>query len=171
MEGKGTTLTCHHCGKSYTLDPLGCLISGEEKYHIPEWYDWQREVIRAEVESGAYRLDTEVDICMLVDHKALYRVGTGRLIHTSDGFSLDGCGGTLHYAQSSLASYSLNSDYFWYEIGDVICIGTNDQLYYCFPRQKDVVARARIAAEEFYVAARRLSRVGKEIGNGEKTLV
>ena len=155
MEGKGTTLTCRHCGKVYTLDPLGTLTAEGEQYHIPDWYAWQREVIRAEIESGRYRLDTEVDIGVLVDYKSIYMVGSGRLVHTADGFTLSGCDGKLNYTQSPLASYSLYADYFWYEIGDVICIGTNDRLYYCFPHQKDVVARARIAAEEIYAVSRK----------------
>ncbi len=174
LEGKGTTLICHHCGKVYTLDPLGRLVAEGETYHVPDWYAWQREIIRAEVEAGTYRLDTEVEIGMLVDYKSIYRVGTGRLVHTTDGFTLDGCDGKLHYVQSPLASYSLYSDYFWYELGDVICIGTNDRLYYCFPRQKDVVARARIAAEEIYTFSRQQKRTcppEKEIHHGEKALV
>ena len=50
-----------------------------------------------------------------------------------------------------MSCYSLYSDYYWYEIGDVICIGDHDALYYCFPKDKDVaVAKARLATEELY---------------------
>ena len=43
------------------------------------------------------------------------------------------------------------SDYFWYEIGDMICIGDNKILYYCFPKVENVdVAKARLATEEMY---------------------
>ena len=53
--------------------------------------------------------------------------------------------------QTPLASYSLYADYYWYEIGDMICIGTKDVLYYCFPKEgQDVVAKTRLAAEELY---------------------
>ena len=77
-------------------------------------------------------------------------VGTGRLQHDNNGFILDGCDGKLHYEQSPAASYSVNSDYFWYEIGDIVSIGTNDCLYYCFPKEGDIVAKTRLAAEELY---------------------
>ena len=173
-EGKGTEFVCHHCGKAYTLDSLGRLVSGDETAHIPDWYTWQREIIRREIEDGSYRLDTEVEIAMLLDHKAIYRVGTGRLVHTVEGFVLDGCEGQLHYTQPPLASYSLYADYFWYELGDVICIGNNDCLYYCFPRQKDVVARARIAAEEIYAFTRQKTRTAdreRTKTHGEKARV
>jgi hypothetical protein len=32
----------------------------------------------------------------------------------------------------------------------VICIGTNDCLYYCFPKDTTPVAKTRLAAEELY---------------------
>lgn len=150
MEGKGTTLTCRACGKAWELDTLGTLRSGGESAHIPDWYAWQREEIRRAVTDGSYRLESDVEIMMLVNYKSIYRVGEGHLTHTPTGFVLDGCDGRLHYTQSPLASYSLYSDYYWYELGDVICIGTGDRLYYCFPREKDIVAKARIAAEEIY---------------------
>ena len=64
--------------------------------------------------------------------------------------TLTGCGGKLDYTQSPKASYSLYSDYYWYELGDVICIGDKERLYYCFPHGGDVVAKARMATEEIY---------------------
>ena len=106
--------------------------------------------LREEIENGSYRLDIPVNIGMVVDFKAVYMVGSGRLVHTAEGFHLTGCGGKLDYIQSPKASYSLYSDYYWYEIGDVICIGDKDRLYYCFPRGGDVVAKTRMATEELY---------------------
>lgn len=97
-----------------------------------------------------YSLDLDVDICMMVDFKAIYRVGSGTLHHDGNGFVLEGCEGQLHYERSPLESYSVYSDYFWYEIGDVICIGDRDKLFYCFPRQRDVVAKVRMATEEIF---------------------
>lgn len=95
-------------------------------------------------------MDLQVDIAVMCDYKAIYQVGSGRLIHTPEGFRLEGCDGKLSYTQSPLSSYGLYSDYYWYELGDVICIGDKDCLYYCFPKEKDVVAKARLAAEELY---------------------
>lgn len=151
--GHGTTLTCGACGKEYELTEDGAMraASGSTEFaHIPDWYRWERECVRAEIEAGTYVLDTEVEICMMVDWKCLYRVGTGTLHHDVRGFRLDGCNGRLHYAQPPRASYSLYADYFWYERGDVICIGDTRALYYCFPKARDVVARTRLAAEELY---------------------
>ncbi len=159
--GKGTTLTCNSCGKVYELGIYGDIsaLDGDSAFtHIPDWYNYERECVKKEIADGSYLLDTEVDICMMVDYKAIYSVGSGRLIHNSDGFTLTGCDGKLHYTQSPLSSYGLYSDYYWYELGDVICIGNGDALYYCFPKCGDVVAKTRLAAEELYKIKRNKKR-------------
>ena len=152
-EGKGISLTCRECGATYELDTLGRLkgVNVEPKFtHIPDWFRWEREQIKEEIANGTYVLDVPCDIAILKDSKALYMVGTGRLHHDNNGFVLDGCDGKLHYEQSPGVSYSVNSDYFWYEIGDIVSIGTNDCLYFCFPKEGDIVAKTRLAAEELY---------------------
>jgi hypothetical protein len=154
MEGKGVELTCKKCGKTYILDEYGALLpkDGEGKFdHIPDWFDWQRDVVRREIEADGYSMDIAVDLYMVIDSKGLYRVGDGRLKHDKEGFVLDGCDGRLRYEQKSLACYTLNSEYFWYEIGDVISIGTHERLYYCFPKENGgIVTKARLATEEIY---------------------
>ena len=153
MVGKGTTLKCAHCGKTWELTELGQMhaLEGETEYpHIPDWYAWERQQVRAELLEGSYRLDTEVDIAVLADFRNIYKVGKGRLVQTREGFHLTGCGGRLTYSQKPMACYSLYADYYWYELGDMICIGDNERLYYCFPPQGVPVAKARLAAEELY---------------------
>lgn len=154
MEGKGIYLTCGHCGKKLELTQLGQLraTQGQTPFtHIPDYYAWEREQVRREIEEDRYRLDCDVKIGMMVDHKHIYMVGQGHLTHNRDGFTLTGCDGRLHYTQKPQACYGLYADYYWYEIGDVICIGDNDRLYYCFPQGAgDVVAKTRLAAEELY---------------------
>ncbi len=157
-EGKGTTLRCRRCGKSWELSELGELIPREgEAYftHVPDWYRWERECVREELEKGEYSLDIPVDIRMLVDTKCLYHVGSGRLRHDSSGFTLTGCDGKLDYHLPPLSSYTLNADYYWYELGDMISIGDSKALYYCFPTEGgDVVAKTRLATEELYKMVR-----------------
>ena len=158
-EGKGITLTCHSCGKVYELTETGFLkaTDGDAAFtHIPDWYAWERQQVRQELMDGTYKLDVDVKIGMMVNLDAIYMVGDGHLTHDSEGFHLTGCDGKLDYTQGPLACYSLYSDYFWYEIGDMICIGNNDVLYYCFPQNcGDVVAKTRLAAEELYKLKKR----------------
>ena len=153
MYGDGTMLTCGSCGKAWEMDTLGQLkaVDGETEFsHIPDWYAWERSEVRKELEEGTYSLETDVDIGMMVDYKAIYMVGQGHLSHSQEGFHLTGCDGKLEYSQGALSCYSLYADYYWYSIADVICIGNADALYYCFPKDGTSVAKTRMAAEELY---------------------
>ncbi len=154
MVGRGERLSCRACQKEYHMTELGelCAIHGETHFsHIPDWYRWERAEVRREVLAGDYEINLPVDIYMMLDTRALYRVGVGRLSHTREGLHLVGCRGKLDFTQKPLASHSLNSDFNWYEMGDVVCIGNADALYYCFPKgKKNVVAKMRLAAEEIY---------------------
>lgn len=160
MLGKGITITCEACGKGYELTEDGYLkaLDGDPAFtHIPDWYRWERDCVRKEIEDGTYQLNIPVKICIMKNTKAIYQVGNGTLEHTKEGFHLTGCDGALDYRQKPAASYSLYSDYYWYEISDMICIGKPDLLYYCFPTDcGDVVAKTRMAAEELYKAERKV---------------
>jgi hypothetical protein len=154
MVGKGIHLRCEGCGASYTLTEYGFLKGDnvETRFdHVPDWFAWERECVRDEIINDSYSLRTDVDIYMIVDMKFLYKVGTGVLEHDREGFHLTGCDGKIDYRQKASASYSLNADYFWYEIGDMIGIGDMKAAYYCFPKNcGDIVAKTRLATEEMY---------------------
>lgn len=153
MEGKGVYLTCNACGKKWKMDKFGQLeaIEGTTEYpHIPDWYTWQRECVRKEIEDGTYLLDVDVDIVAQVNLKCVYKIGVGRLTHNDNGFHLVGADGKLDYTQSSTFAHTLYADYYWYEIGDVIGIGNNEISYFCFPKENVSVTKARLATEELY---------------------
>lgn len=165
MKAEGTKIVCENCGASYELTEDGTLRAENVEAaftHIPDWFKWERECVRKELADGTYHMNVPVDICMLLDTKRVYRVGEGVLDHSADGFHLVGCDGKLDYKQSPIASYSVYSDFYWYEIGDVICIGDSKTLYYCFPKcEGDFVAKTRLAGEELYKM--------KKIKRAEKT--
>jgi len=154
MLGKGITVKCQNCGKEWELDEYGFLKAndGDDIFtHVPDWYAWERQCVKEELLDGSYSLDIPVDIKMMVDMNDIYEIGEGRLVHNTDGFHLTGADGKLDYHHKPSQSYSLYADYFWYEIGDMICIGNNAALYYCFPKSSgDVVAKTRLATEELY---------------------
>ncbi len=164
MLGRGTALTCRACGAGWTLSELGTLDSDGGAgaaaagfTHVPDWYAWERACVRREIEDGTYRMELPVRIMALVNTDCVYEIGEGTLTHSPEGFRLRGCGGKLDFTQSPGASYSLYADYFWYEIGDMICIGDTKAQFYCFPQLPDgeaaIVAKARLAAEEMYKMA------------------
>ena len=150
------------------MDEYGQLaaVGAETEYpHIPDWYSWQRECVRREIENGTYLLDTDVDIAVQVNLDGVCKIGSGHLTQDLNGFRLTGAGGKLDYRQSAVFSHTLYSDYYWYEIADVICIGDNETLYYCFPQGcGDVVAKTRLAVEEMYklYKARKLAAPAKD---------
>ena len=155
MESSGTTLSCTACGKKWELTEHGYLkaLEGETYFdHVPDWYKWERQCVRKEILDGNYGFDVPCDIMMIVDTKALYKVGSGRLSHNmEDGFHLTGCDGKLDYRQSSDSMYTCEATPYWYQIGDVIGMGDNRALYFAFPtEQKEVVGKVKLATEEIF---------------------
>lgn len=157
MEGKGTAISCKVCGKKWEMDEFGQLsaVSGETEFsHIPSWYDWERDCVRKEIENGEYLLDTEVDIAVQVNLDGVCMIGPGRLVHNTEGFRLTSDDGQLDYSQSPIASYTIYSDYYWYERGDIIGIGDTEYSYFCIVKDNVSVTKARLAAEEIYKIAK-----------------
>ena len=174
MEGKGIHLNCHACGKQWTMDEFGQLVGndGETEYpHIPDWYQWQRECVRKELEDGTYLLDTDVEIAVQVNLNGVYMIGSGHLTHDEDGFHLTGAEGKLDYSQSAVHSHTLYSDYYWYEIGDVIGIGDNEFSYFCFPKENVSVTKARLATEELYKMKKQRKKRSAETKESETMTV
>ena len=152
--GKGVQLECAACGAKYNLTEYGeieCTNKETKFSHIPDWYAWEREQVRRELLDGSYSVDMPVRMLAATDTKHLYSIGDGRITHHREGFRLTSEDGTLDYEQKSTASYSVNADFNWYELGDIISIGDGECLYYCFPKTAgDIVAKMRLAAEEAY---------------------
>ena len=153
MIGKGIHLKCNACGKTYELTTLGEMkaLNGETEFsHIPTWFNWQRNSVKEDIINGNYKLNIPVRIMMVVDYKSVYDVCDGTLVHNENGFYLESDDKKLIYTQSPLATHTLNAEYYWYEIGDVISIGDKNALYYCFPKASGIVTKTRLAAEELY---------------------
>jgi rubredoxin len=159
--GKGETLTCTDCGKVYRLEENGRMkaLSGETEFeHIPDWFAWQRECVKKEFLNGEYKLEEEVEIGAIYGYKSFNVLEKGKLTHNSEGFKLEFYDSKVTYTQSPIYSYSLNADFYWYEGGDIISIGNNEILYYCFPRKEVPVAKIRLASEEMYKYYKDLSK-------------
>lgn len=154
MVGSGTTLKCPDCGKEYELTTTGYLeaLNGEtEINHVPTWYKWQRECVKEEILNHNYLMDLDVDIFMMIDTYKLYDLGEGHLIHNEDGYHLNAFDGQLKVNIPAERTYSINADFYWYQIGDVITLVEDGKQYYCFPKTKrDVVTKMRLATEELY---------------------
>lgn len=155
MLGEGTRLTCRACGEAYEMAEDSSLsrLGGETVFaHIPHWVDWQRDCARAEALTEGYSRAVPVSVSALCDHKGLYTLGRGTLVHDQTGLSLYSDKGTLIHHQGVHASHTIGADLYFYALGDVISLGTKDRLFYCFPEDNTPVYKLRLAAEELYRA-------------------
>ncbi len=155
MLGKGVHLVCEACGRKHILTELGELVcTTDEKTvfpYVPEWYSWERECVKRELESGEYSIEFPVEIFAAIDTKRLYNIGSGYIKHNSEGFHLTSDDGQLDYRQKPTAQYSINADLNWYELGDIVSVGDLKCLFYCLPKVEGIsVAKMRLAAEEAY---------------------
>lgn len=160
MVGEKNEIHCNHCGATYELSECGEIRKknketntfGQSEFPlVSDWYKWERKNVLASIKNHTYKEILDVDIYGLKDLNCIYHLGNGKLTHSEKGFDLVGDQFELKYHQEIEESYSLYSDFFWYEIGDIICIGDYSARYYCVPKTvKDVVAKVRLAAEELY---------------------
>ena len=60
MASEGTHIFCTSCGKKWELCENGELraTEGETEFsHVPDWYLWEREQVKAEIERGEYSFE------------------------------------------------------------------------------------------------------------------
>lgn len=157
MDSMGTKIMCTHCGAEYEKTELGQLQSLNRETifsHIPDWYEFEREEVKKQIEAGTYYFEDEVDIDSLPNAKGYIYLGKGKLIHDLNGFHLtadiDGEHFELH--KDPLSAYSLHVEYDYLGKGrDCIDLSTLNDTYYIYPLNKNnVVTKLHFATEELY---------------------
>ena len=158
MASEGTELFCTECGKRWEMLEDGSLEAknGVTEYsHIPDWFEWEREEVRGEIERGEYSFSDEVDVHSLPRCWKFEHLGTARLTHTIDGgFTLEGHynGKDYRITRQPLQSNSLHVEYDFPHIKpfDCVDISTENDSFYCFPTKQNVVTKLSLATEELY---------------------
>ncbi len=157
METEGSEIYCTHCGKRWEMDTLGELHAkeGETEFsHIPDWFEWERANVRAEVESGKYYFEDEVDVYSLPSCMKFQNVGKAKLTHSSTGFEIEGEYNGKKYkirrGVSGMYGVHIEYDYCYVRPDDCIDISTSNDSLYCYPTKKDVVTKISFATEELY---------------------
>ena len=157
MTSFGTTLKCNHCQKEWEMTTLGELKAkdGETEFsHIPDWYEWERDNVRKEVENGTYRFESEVHIDALPNAKKFIHMGKGLLIHDMEGFTLKGNdkGEPFEVKIPSLKSYGVHIEYeYLFKYGDCVDLNTLNDTFYVYPEcEKFSVTKISLATEEIY---------------------
>lgn len=173
MASRGTELFCTACGKGWILNEDGTLTAkeGETEFaHVPDWFEWEREQVRAEIERGEYRFSDEVDVHSMPRCYRFMPLGKATLTHDPEnGFVLSGFyrGKEYRIQRTPLQSNSLHIEYDFPHIKpfDCVDISTEDDSFYCFPTKENVVTKLAFATEEIY--QRSLSRVRSTAGANE----
>ncbi len=164
MASKGAELFCESCGKRWRMTELGELeaVDGETEFsHIPDWYEWERANVRAEVEAGTYSSgELEVHVDTLPNAKKFIRLGNGTLVHDMNGFTVRGTdadGDPFEMLKPVPSLYSCHIEYEYLgKYGDCVDLNTLDDTWYIYPHGRDfAVTKMALATEELYYAHRR----------------
>ncbi|MBO4360562.1 MAG: hypothetical protein J5822_06765 [Eubacteriaceae bacterium] len=161
MESRGKILCCTECGKEWEYQENGELraLSGETEFpHIPDWYEWQRANVRAEVEEGTYSSgELKVTVESLPNAKGFIPLGEGTMVHDMNGFTVKDAetGGEKFMMEKSVPSlYSCHIEYDYLgKHGDCVDLNTLTDTWYIYPEGRDFsVTKMALATEELYFA-------------------
>ena len=164
MASEGTALFCRACGKRWTYTELGELQAedGETEFsHIPDWYEWERANVRAEVEAGTYDSGTlPVTVRSLPNARRFILLGEGTLRHDMNGFTVRGTdadGDPFEMVKTVPSLYSCHIEYEYLgRFGDCVDLNTLEDTWYIYPHDCDfAVTKMALATEELYQKHRR----------------
>nr|MCR5262348.1 zinc-ribbon domain-containing protein [Clostridiales bacterium] len=164
MKTSGTELRCSACGKKWTMTELGQLESedGEPIFtHIPDWYEWERDNVRREVDNGVYSTgEMPVTVRSLPNAKRFILLGEGKMTHDMNGFHVSGVdndGDPFGMEKPVPSLYSCHIEYEYLgKFGDCVDLNTLDDTWYIYPHNCEfAVTKMALATEELYYKYRR----------------
>ncbi len=158
MASEGAEIYCEACGKRWEMQQDGSLkaLSGETEFpHIPDWFEWERGQVRAEIERGEYSFSDEVEVYSLPRCMKFENLGKATLRHNPDeGFVLEGRyrGEDYRIERKPKGMYGVHVeyDYCYIKPYDCIDISTEKDSFYCYPTKQNVVTKLSFAVEEIY---------------------
>ena len=164
MSTKGVRIRCGACGKSWTMSETGELAADRgatEFSHIPDWYEWERENVRKEVEAGTYSSgELPVRVDSLPNARKFIHLGEGTMVHDMNGFTVRGIdvdGDPFELVKNVPSLYSCHIEYEYLgKHGDCIDLNTLEDTWYIYPHDCEFsVTKMALATEELYFAHRR----------------
>ena len=102
LTAEGNTLSCAHCGKSFTMDDRYRFTSGRFG-NLQEWYRWQTEELRGEIEADPdWRIEDGVTLyhASLDGKKQLRKAGKGHCVFDRTGLVYTGTDGGVETVKS-----------------------------------------------------------------------
>ncbi len=169
MASKGAEICCTECGKHWTLNENGTLSANDgntEFTQVPDWFEWERQQVISQVESGEYSFSDSVDVFSMPRCNSFVNLGKARLTHDiNEGFVIEGHynGDDYRIQRQPLQINSLHIEYDWFRIrrDDCIDVSTENDSFYCyFDNAKDIVTKLGFATEAIYGMHMRKKRPG-----------
>ena len=159
MMAEGAELYCEACGKRWYMNEDSSLTAKDgntEFSHIPDWFEWEREQVRAEIESGNYHFEDDVEVYGLPRCYKYHPLGFGKLTHDpEEGFILTGHyrGKDYRIQRTPLQTNSLHVEYDFLRIKpfDLVDISTENDSFYCIPTKENIITKLAFATEELYL--------------------
>ena len=153
----GTRLWCEACGATWEMDTLSRLhgVNTEAGFsHIPDWYRWEREEVRKEVQAGAYHFEDDVLVTDYYSTKVGFLdVGHAHVVHDENGFTFEGEVNGKPFALNKPISsmYSVHIEYDFLNRGDAFDIATEETSYFMFLKSaENYLTKMHFAQEEMY---------------------
>ncbi len=166
MDSKGSRLFCTACGKQWNWEETGELraLEGETEFnHIPDWFQWEREQVSAQIDRGEYHFEDEVEVFGLPRVWRYIPLGKAKLTHCAEnGFTLEGhYRGARYYINRQTAQ--TNSLHVEYDFGplkgfDYVDISTENDSFYCRPSKPNQITKLAFATEELYLRSQKKER-------------
>ena len=158
MDSSGAELFCTACGKRWYWHEDGRLqaTEGETEFeHIPDWFAWEREQVKAQIERGEYRFEEEVEVFSLPRVLRYIPLGKATLTHDPEtGFTLDGFyrGERWHIERRPSQTNSLHVEYDFGPLKrvDGLDISTENDSFYCIPKSQNIITKLGFATEILY---------------------
>lgn len=173
MSSSGAILKCEACSKEWELTVTGELLAKDgntEFARVPDWAEWQRANVKAEIENGKYFFEDTVDVYSLPNPSGFIPLGKARLTHgPKQGFIVEGeyNGEKYRISRPSVGMYAVHIEYDYCYIRPEECIqiSTLNDTFVCYPTKKNAVTKISLATEEMYFAEQRAKEARKALKN------
>ena len=159
MDSKGTEIFCTHCGKRWNLNEDGTLtaLEGDTEFtHIPDWFLWEKEEVKKQIQDGTYSFEDEVEVFSLPRCWEFEKLGKAKVTHDiENGFTLKGFYRDQEYLINrqplEMNSLHVEYDYCYIKPFDCFDISTENDSFYCYPTKQNVITKLAFATEEIYM--------------------
>lgn len=153
---------CKACGAKWEMDEYSRLhlINDDKKWdaslaHVPNWYHWERDKVREEIENGNYLFEDDVRIEHLVNPQVKFRtIGTIKMRQDLDGIKLFGKlddGTDFLFEKPASSTSAIHIEYNFLKRGDAIEVSDLTKTYFVYPlNEKNILTKIHFATEILY---------------------